>query len=730
MPNYEVTSPTGKKYRVTAPDGASQDEVLAYAQKQFASLEAPPARFGMTSDASGRMMPAARDTPMEDRVPMGAPEAPAVEQPPEQANTWGNALKNVAQGAGHFATSITGGLAGDVAGLGALVGDIATFGKLGIDPAAVREKVASEGTYQPENPESMTMKIATAPGKVIAGSGEYLASKTDNPYAQDVLRAVPLAAASALGVKAAMPARIAAKTPALVNGRATTQSVRVPVPGKVALPKIEGASAQERAKNFVSSRTNLAWDSLSEAFRRRLTEVAATADNLERLDATAIERQGVLASLERPITNPTRGQLTRDPLQQRTEQLVKSTDAGAELRALDLEHNKALTDNLDLLRGRTGGKAAGDIQTGNSVQGALRSRFAKENANVRKLYDEAEEAGEMQGPVNIDKLVEHLKAHDDPAQVSYALNRLKQLGAITEETNGGITVSANTPLTLKQLEGIRRAAVAAGKNGGTAGHYASELKRVIDDVTDGAGGEKYKAARAARKAVGDEFERQAAVSRLVKNKEMSSDRATALEDTFHKTVVTGSLDDLKSVRASLEKAGDKGAQAWADLKSATIDFIKNRATGGKLGLKNEAGDLNATWAGLRRAVDDIGPDKLKEMFGEVDAKRLEALVEAAQLLKTEAPMGIKGSPTIDKLLTLLDRVGQVPGLGKASEVVGGAVKLGQKVGDIGKTGREIKKATTTPLDEVKRAPAAEEANTPRWLERYRELVKKGKEAKR
>jgi hypothetical protein len=41
MPDYIVTSPQGKKYRITAPEGATQDQVLAYAQKQFAEPQAP-----------------------------------------------------------------------------------------------------------------------------------------------------------------------------------------------------------------------------------------------------------------------------------------------------------------------------------------------------------------------------------------------------------------------------------------------------------------------------------------------------------------------------------------------------------------------------------------------------------------------------------------------------------------------------------------------------------------
>lgn len=41
MPQYIVTSPDGKKFRITAPDGASQEDVLAYAQQQFSAQPKP-----------------------------------------------------------------------------------------------------------------------------------------------------------------------------------------------------------------------------------------------------------------------------------------------------------------------------------------------------------------------------------------------------------------------------------------------------------------------------------------------------------------------------------------------------------------------------------------------------------------------------------------------------------------------------------------------------------------
>jgi hypothetical protein len=602
--------------------------------------------------------------------------------PPEkQAKGIGEAALTV--GSGTLATPIAG-----LAGLGMsvptspvkLLAEAAgkQFGFKVPSGAETVEGVQQALTYQPRTVAGeVATKAATFPMEAIEQgthrAGEVVSDVTGSPgmgaTAKTGLNAV------ALGVGArGMPKTTAARA-------------RIGIPE---IERIAGETPKERAANYVNSRTSLAWDRLSRDFQRRLEEVAATGSNLEKLDATAIERQGLLASLDRPVLNPTRGQVTRDPLQQRTEQLLKATDKGAELKVRDLEQNAAILENLDILKGRTGGKAAGDVQTGQSVQGALRSRLASEEARVRNLYKEAEAAGELQGPVNIEKLVDYLKNHEDPTQVSYAMDRLKRLDALPDD-------KPPVPLSLKELEGIRRAAVAAGKDGGTKGHYAGELKRVLDDVTEGAGGEKYKAARSARRELGNEFERQGAIARLVEEKHMSRDRATALEDTWQQTVKSGSIEDLKNVRTSLEKSGPKGQQAWNDLRAATLDYIKDRATGGKLGLKNETGESHLTWAGLRRAVDEIGPDKLRELFGEADAKKIETIVDAVQILKTEAPTGIKGSPTADKLMTALDKIGKVPFLGKVAE----GAKLVGKVKDIGKADRDLKQATTTPLDEIR-----------------------------
>lgn len=614
---------------------------------------------------------------------------------PQQPKNEGSYLSQVGNQLADTGKQIVGGIVGGAdatlaMGTGAIAGTLGAATNLlsgeNDDVRAKTESMQKELAWQPRTEEGR--EILASIGKPIAAVGNFAHNVT----------------ASVVGEGAANT----------LGDITTVASALLPAAG--AIKGLKGAAAAgdaaKTAESFAASQ-GLDWSKLSDSFKERLTAVAGDAKNLDKLDPEALKREAQLSSLPKPITSGTKGQLTRDPLQQRTEQLLKATDAGAELRQIDIEQNAALQENLDVLRGKT--NASGDLNVGKSVQGALRDRYKASQRMVSALYKKAEAAGELQGPVNVDKVVEYLTNHEDPSQVSYALSKLKKLGVIQEESEGGITVNSNRPMTLNELEGVRRAAVAAGKDGGTKGHYAGELRSIIDEAEEGAGGEAFKAARAARKQVGDEFERTSAIARLVKNKRMSSDRATALEDTFHKTVLEGSLEDVMNVKKSLQ--GSKGTAAWNDLRGAVIDYIKDKATGGKLGLTNQAGDLNATWGGMKRAIENIGDDKLKFILGENDANILKDIVDAAQVLKTEAPTGVKGSATADKMLTLLDRLGGIPFAGKAFDVVSGVGKGIKKASQIGKGGRDTKEAMTSPLSQ-----AAKDAEKGGWKKTKRAAI--------
>lgn len=538
-------------------------------------------------------------------------------------------------------------------------------------PQSAADKATSALGLNPISKDNLMQDISHGIDKVKTASGDLFAATSKPPGIKQTREQDAQREAKSRSVGEAVPDFLATLIP--VGGEEKAAA--------------EVSDTVKAAKDYVSKHTSLSWDSLTQEFKDRLGEVAKDSKGFDKLDPKAVERQGKLNSLPKPITTATKGQLTRDPLQQRTEQLLKSTTSGNELRQMDVDSNKALLDNLDILKKGTGGKTETDLQAGRSAQGALREGYAKAQQNVSKLYKVAEDAGELQGPVKSNKLIEYAKNHIDPQQIPYVTSRLKALNAFDHP-------AGDFQMSLKELETIRQAAVAAGKSGGTPAHYASEVKGIIDDIEKGAGGKAFQAARKARAAVGEEYERTGAISRLVQNKKMSPDRATALEDTWQRTIKSGSLEDLQKVKTSLLKSPN-GKQAWDDLRGNTIDYIKSKATGGKAGLTNEGGDLNATWSGIKRAVDDIGQDKLKEMFGEKVTKQINDIVDAAQILKTEPPTGVKGSPTIDKLMTLLDKI----------PIVGWVASTAKKVVDIGKAGAETRAAKITPIEEASKKPS-------------------------
>ena len=463
---------------------------------------------------------------------------------------------------------------------------------------------------------------------------------------------------------------------------------------KAAAPAAAAGSAaagRAAAEQFANTNLQTPWKDLPEQMKATLSAIAAEGKDLTKLDAKALDRQAQVGRLG--ITKVSKGQLTRDPLQQRREQMLIASEAGNDLRQAAMENNKILLDNVtDLGKGTTG---KGKLQVGQTVQGFFRDQLAKANKAVRAAYKAAKDAGELQGPVESQPFLDYLNTHGDPEFVNFAGNKLKAIGAAVEK-DGKLTQVR--PVTLEEMETLYKAASARQKAGGTQGHYAREVKDQINAITEGAGGDLYKAARSLRNQMGEKFERTQAISQLVRNRKMSTDRATKLEDTWRKTVVNGGSEDLAKVRTALIKGGRQGRQAWNDLRGATADYIVEKATGGgELGLKDKSGVLHLNWNGLRNAVQAIGQDKLTMLYGKAGYQKLVDIVESAQILKTEAPSGVKGSNTFDKIVTFMDKAGAIPIVGGVSDVAVQGAKAVRKLASIGKEGREARSALVTPL---------------------------------
>lgn len=145
MAKYVVTSPDGRKFQITAPDGASQSDVMAYAQKQFAAAQAP-AQDTQAPQATTRAQPTPR---------------PFFEAPKSVADVLGPL-----EAAAHIASGIGGQVAGGLAGLASIPANL-------LRGQSLQNAVANSGNTVSSVENALTYEPRTAVGHDIANVVQY-----------------------------------------------------------------------------------------------------------------------------------------------------------------------------------------------------------------------------------------------------------------------------------------------------------------------------------------------------------------------------------------------------------------------------------------------------------------------------------------------------------------------------------------------------------------------------
>lgn len=445
--------------------------------------------------------------------------------------------------------------------------------------------------------------------------------------------------------------------------------------------------------------------------RARLVKMASDAIQGNPVTPQELARAARLESLPVPIQG-TKGQLSKDFAQNQLEQsLVKSASSGKPLQERFSKQEEQLLGNLDAFRNGTGARIVNDGDMGRSVDAALKARIAQSESNISRLYREAEKQGETLQQIDLNPLVEHL--NKNPGTNPFMESQLKAMKLVKEDEFGNL-VPTHT-ITLNDLEKVRQRAskISGTSSDGTIRHDAGQLVAQIDAmIPDSAGGKAYQAARAARRQHAMEFEEPSVIQNVVGMKSRT-DRSVPYEDVFNKTVINGSIDDLKTLKRTLlannPETRDAGVQALKDIRGQAMQFLKDAAT------NNAHGDTSE--AALRRAYNKIGPEKMRELFGGNTAKQFENFLEAVKDLKvapkgTQNPSGTAGEIVnwVERILSPLTMTGR---LGRAA--VSGVTKLTDAVEAGGKVA-----AAVDPLKGI--ASANEAAKLAQQNERLRALM--------
>jgi len=291
---------------------------------------------------------------------------------------------------------------------------------------------------------------------------------------------------------------------------------------------------------------------------------------------------------------------------------------------------------------------------GKIVDAPLMAEYQKSINNYRSKYNAADNAGETLQEVPYQSLVDYINKQTPTTRTSLApilQDTLEQLKINDPNGTGNISIRA--------LEDVYQNIGKKAQPGTPNSTYGKDLKGLIDETTEGAGGDLYKEARAARRQFAKEFEDVASVAKLVGSK--GEDRLVRLSDVFDKVVLGSSKEDIQHISSLLKRAGPEGQQAINELKGQTVQWLKGQATG-----------VNGVtkFDNFRKAVDKLErEDKLTELFGKDGREQILDLRDTVKDAMVKQPGAVNYSNTASALMRGLENIAlRVPGAKTVAEL--------------------------------------------------------------
>jgi len=323
--------------------------------------------------------------------------------------------------------------------------------------------------------------------------------------------------------------------------------------------------------------------------------------------------------------------------------------------------SKAIVDQIEKLAGQTGAEVADPAnarQVGIIVDKAMVNEYAKKFDAYKAKYNKADTAGETLQEVPYQDLVDYINKQTPTTRESLApilKDTLEQLKINDPNGTGAISIRA--------LDDIYQNINKKVEFGTPNSTYGKELKTLINQTTEGAGGDLYREARKAREQLANDFENNHRVAKLLDTKGKYADRAVALDDVFKHIVLDGSLEEMRTVTKLLKKAGPDGQQAYAELQGQTVQYLKDQLT------KNASGQLS--FPKLKAAIEGLDREgKLDYMFGKTGRDTLVDLKQTVQDALVKDPRAINTSNTGNVILRGLDNLVKIrfPGAANAREM--------------------------------------------------------------
>jgi hypothetical protein len=339
------------------------------------------------------------------------------------------------------------------------------------------------------------------------------------------------------------------------------------------------------------------------------------------------------ASLPVPITL-NRAQATKNPSDVKYLAVAAKTPHLAEqVFERNAEQNAQIQQNMQAGIERTGTQSQGVSPTdfGQRIKTYVQDIKDARMADIRNQYTAAEAAGELAQPVSYQPVLDFINKSTANRPTRKSQNPLY---GIIEEEFAANDPSGTRSIGVRQLEDIRQ--LINDETDWTdkrQSALSTKTKRLIDSITENAGGDIYKQARRQRAQWSNDFENQSTVRSINQIKKGTTDQAVPTEKIFDQIFLGKSGDQVRRVFDLLDNSGPEGQQLVRDIKGRFGEHILESTT--KSAQLDTKGRRYVSTAELNKLVTNLDKSgKLDLVFGPEGANLYRTLNENVADIQT------------------------------------------------------------------------------------------------
>jgi len=290
------------------------------------------------------------------------------------------------------------------------------------------------------------------------------------------------------------------------------------------------------------------------------------------------------------------------------------------------------------------------------VQGIKDARMA----DIRNQYAAAEAAGELAQPVSYQPVLDFINKSTANRPTRKSQNPLY---GIIEEEFAANDPSGTRSIGVRQLEDIRQ--MINDETDWTDKRQAAlsaKTKRLIDNITENAGGDIYKQARRQRAQWSNDFENQSTVRSINQIKKGTTEQSVPTEKIFDQIFLRSSGDQVRRVFDLLDNSGPEGQQLVKDIKGRFGEHILENTT--KSAQVDTKGRRYVSTAELNKLVTNFDKsNKLDLVFGPEWADHYRTLNDVVADIQTIPKDVVSTSGSGETILGVLGGMG-IEGAGR------------------------------------------------------------------